>query len=121
MIRTSPAGIESVNGLTEANGATSSAVSSANHLDQQIDSEPVGEHDCLGAAVGGRVEEFQRSAASGGRNALARVAGRVAYWGHCKLCRKSLIAILMSEAEKLSIKFDLAGIARAPNARSIAP
>ena len=35
--------------------------------------------------------------------------------------RKSLIAVLMWKRKKLSIKFDLVGIARVPNARNIAP
>ena len=42
------------------------------------------QYDRLGAAVRGCGEQFERAAASGGRDALARVAARVG--GHGTLC-----------------------------------
>jgi hypothetical protein len=41
-------------------------------------------HDPPGRTAGRGGEQFERTAASGGRIALARAAARVAYRGHCK-------------------------------------
>jgi hypothetical protein len=45
-------------------------------IDHQLDGKPVREHDRLGAAIRRRGEQFERAAASGGKVALARRAGR---------------------------------------------
>jgi len=54
---------------------------------KQIDVKAVGHQDRLGRTMRRSGEQFQSAAASGGRDALARVAARVAYRGHCRCLR----------------------------------
>jgi hypothetical protein len=59
----------------------------ADQLDHLLGCEAMRQHDRLRAAVAAGGKQFERAVASGGRDALARVAARVFHRGRCTCLR----------------------------------